>query len=417
LSQPLELVWRDQWGRLLALLVAQFRRLDLAEDGLAEAFESAVRTWEVDGVPDNPAAWLLTTARRRVLDRLRAEATAARKEPMLVVEQEVSQRAARVMADPGGLLDDERLRLVFLCAHPALERESASALTLRLVLGVATEDVARLFLVSRPTMAARLTRAKRRLAATGAPFRVPDRQHLPDRLATVADVVYLAFTAGYAPGSGPDVVRTELAGEAVRLTRVLRELLPGEPVLDLLLALMLLQHSRRGARTDEQGRPVLLADQDRGRWRSDEIEEALNLLAPHVGTRAAGREGSYLLQALVAAEHATAPTSAATRWDRIAGWYAQLEALTGSPVVRLNRAVAAAEANGPTAGLRLLEGLDDALPGSHRVPAVRGELLARQGDTSGARTAYELAISRCGNTAEREHLREKLTQLTGAERR
>jgi RNA polymerase sigma-70 factor (ECF subfamily) len=417
MSQPVELVWRDQWGRLLALLVAQFRRLDLAEDGLAEAFESAVRTWEVDGVPSNPAAWLLTAARRRVLDRLRAEATAARKEPLLVVEHELSQRAARVMADPGGLVDDERLRLAFLCAHPALERASASALTLRLVIGVPTEDVARLFLVSRPTMAARLTRAKRRLAAAGAPFRVPDQLHLPDRLASLADVVYLAFTAGYAPGSGSDVVRTELAGEAVRLARVLRELVPGEPVLDLLLALMLLQHSRRDARADEHGRPVLLADQDRRRWRADEIEEALSLLAPHIDRPAAGREGSYLLQALVAAEHSTALSSASTRWDRIADWYAELEALTGSPVVRLNRAVAVAEADGPAAGLRVLDGVDGTLPDNHRVPAVRAELLARQGDTSGARTAYELAISLCGNAAEREHLQQKLTELTGAERR
>ncbi|MEP6854876.1 MAG: DUF6596 domain-containing protein, partial [Pedococcus sp.] len=238
-------VFRDEWGRLLALLVAQFRRLDLAEDGLADAFEAAARRWPDDGVPDNPPAWLLTTARRRVLDRLRAEAVAARKEPMLVVAAEVSQQAAAVLADPGGLIGDERLRLVFLCAHPALAPGSAAALSLRLVLGIATVDVARLFLVPEPTMAARLTRAKRRLAATGAPFEAPVGDARRARLVTVAEVAYLAFTAGYAPGTGPDVTRVEVAGEAIRLTRVLCELMPGEPMLESLLGLMLLQHSRR----------------------------------------------------------------------------------------------------------------------------------------------------------------------------
>ncbi|HET7305290.1 MAG TPA: DUF6596 domain-containing protein [Segeticoccus sp.] len=412
-APALEQVWRDQWGRLLALLVAQYRRLDLAEDGLAEAFEAAVRTWQGDGTPANPAAWLLTAARRRVLDRLRAEAVAARKEPLLAVDAEVSQHAARVMADPGGLVEDERLRLVFLCAHPALARESASALTLRLVLGVPTEDVARLFLVSRATMAARLTRAKRRLASSGAPFRAPRPDELPARSALLAEMVYLAFTAGYAPGSGPDVVRVGLAGEAIRLTRLLRELLPDERVLDLLLALMLLQHSRRDARAAPDGMPVLLPDQDRERWHHDEIAEALSVLTPHVGRTPVGREGVYLVQALVAAEHATAPTAADTRWDRIAGHYAELDALAPSPVVTLNRAVAVAEADGPRAGLSMLEGLEDRMPGSHRVPAVRAELLARAGDPTGARSAYEQAIRLCGNDAEQRHLVSRLSALKG----
>jgi predicted RNA polymerase sigma factor len=413
MRQDLEGVWRDQWGRLLALLVAQYRRLDLAEDGLADAFEGAVRSWEANGVPDNPAAWLLTAARRRVLDRLRAEAVAVRKEPLLVVDAEVTQRAARVMADPGGLVEDERLRLVFLCAHPALEREAASALTLRLVLGVPTPDVARLFLVSRTTMAARLTRAKRRLAASGAPFRVPDPAQLPDRLVTLADVVYLAFTAGYAPASGPDVVRTELAGEAIRLTRLLRQLLPDQPVLDLLLALTLLQHSRRDARVDASGLPVLLPDQDRRRWRHDEISEGLTLLAPYVSLAPQGRQGVYLLQALVAAEHTTAPSASATRWDRIAGYYVELESLVPSPVVRLNRAVATAEADGPNAGLALLDGLEDAMPLSHRLPAVKAELLARRGDTAAARSEFARAISLCDNEAERRHLESTMHALAG----
>jgi predicted RNA polymerase sigma factor len=411
-EQQLEATFRDQWGRLLALLVAQFRRLDLAEDGLAEAFEAAARRWSQDGVPTNPAAWLLTTARRRVLDRLRAEAVAARKEPLLVVDEQTRQEAAGMRADPGGLVADERLRLVFLCAHPSLAPESAAALSLRLVIGVPTADIAKLFLVPEPTMAARLTRAKRRLAASGAPFSVPPEGPARDaRVGVVASVAYLAFTAGYAPGSGADVTRTSLAGEGIRLARVLRELLPGEPALDCLLALMLLQHSRRDARIGDGGLPVLLPDQDRSSWHRDEIAEALGLLAPLARQRLDGVAGEYLLQALIASEHAIARTPEDTRWDRIAERYAELEVLTGSPVVRLNRAVAVAESAGPEAGLALLDGLDDDLPHSHRLPAVRAELLSRAGDRDGAHAAYGIAIERCANDAERALLTSRRTAL------
>ncbi len=394
-------VWRGQWGRLLALLVAQFRRLDLAEDGLSDAFEAATRHWPTEGLPTNPPAWLLTVARRRILDRLRAEAVAARKQPLLVVESDLQQDAQRSMADAGDRLSDERLRLVFLCAHPALTREAASALTLRLVLGVPAEDVARLFLVSRATMAARLTRARKKLAACGVPLAVPPADRMEERLAVVADVAYLAFTSGYAPGSGPDPVRVGLAGEAIRLVRVLRELLP-EPTLDALLALMMLQHSRRDARA-EGGWIVLLPDQDRSRWHHDEITAALALLAP----LATERRNSYVLQGLIAAEHAVAATPDRTDWGRIAGLYAELEELTRSPVVRLNRAVAAAEAEGPEAGLALVRELDERLPHSHRVPAVRAELLLQLGDAesrAAARAAFDDALAHCDNDAERAHL-------------
>jgi predicted RNA polymerase sigma factor len=310
-----EQVWREEWGRVLALLVAQYRRLDLAEDALADAFEAAARSWPADGVPVNPPAWLLTAARRRVVDGLRAEAIAVRRHRLLVVDAEVQQRAHAVLADPGGLLPDERLRLLLLCAHPSLAAESACALSLRLVLGVSTPDVARLFLTSTATMAARLTRAKRKLVVTGVPLADPDAAQLTQRVGVVASVAYLAFTAGYAPGSGPDPVRTDLASEGIRLARVALDLLPERP----------------------------------------------------------------MLQAMIAAEHATAPTAADTRWDRIAATYAELEGLTGSAVVRLNRAVAVAEAEGPTAGLALLdEDLDARLPGSHRLPATRAVLLERQ---------------------------------------
>jgi RNA polymerase sigma-70 factor (ECF subfamily) len=410
-ATPVEAVFRDEWGRLLALLVAQFRRLDLAEDGLAEAFESATRHWPQEGTPRSPAAWLLTTARRRILDRLRAEAVAARKEPLLVVDAEVTQHAATVMADPGDVVADERLRLVFLCAHPALAADSAAALSLRLVIGVTTPDIARLFLVPEPTMAARLTRAKRRLAATGAPFVAPTGAARAARLGTVASVAYLAFTAGYAPGTGPDVTRTALAGEAIRLTRVLRELMPDEPMLDSLLALMLLQHSRRDARSGLDGLPVLLPDQDRARWHQDEISEALGLLVPVATARLDGLAAEYQLQALIAAEHAVAPVAEATRWDRIAERYAELDTVTGSPVVRLNRAVAVAESEGPLAGLELLDGLEERLPQSHRLPAVRAELLSRAGDPAGAHAAYDLAIERCANEAERTLLIERRAAL------
>jgi len=394
----LESLLRDEWGRLLALLVAQFRRLDLAEDGLADAFEAAARTWTV--LPDNPPAWLLTTARRRILDRLRAEAVAARKLPLLAVEASLQEEAQQVMAEAGVPVRDERLRLVLLCAHPSLPPESAAALTLRLVLGVPTEDVARLFLVPTPTMAARLTRARKRLA--GASFEVP--ADLAPRVGVVADVAYLAFTAGYAPGSGPDVLRVEIAGEAIRLVRVLRTVLPYDDVeVDSLLALMLLQHSRRDARTVD-GRLVLLPDQDRSRWDLADISEGLDLLRPWVGAPAS----PYLLQALIAAEHAIAPAAADTDWDRIVQRYGELEALTGSPVVRLNRTVAVAEASGPAAGLSVLEGLT--LPG-HRLAATRAELLARSGRLDEARSAYDEAIGRCANLAERAHLIERRARL------
>jgi RNA polymerase sigma-70 factor (ECF subfamily) len=395
---------RDEWGRLLALLVARYRRLDLAEDGLADAFEAAARTWPENGVPTNPGAWLLVAARRRITDRLRAEAVANRKLPLLAVEADLAEEAQRTMADPGERrgVADERLRLVLLCAHPVLPPEASAALTLRLVLGVSTEDLARLFLVRTSTMAARLTRARKRLA--GESFAVPAGDELADRVRAVSDVAYLAFTAGYAPGSGPDVLRADVAAEAIRLVRVLRDLLPGpDTEVDALLALMLLQHSRREARVDDDGRLVLLPDQDRRRWHDDEIKEAVELLTPLVHAPPA----PYLLQALVAAEHAIAATAEETDWPRIVARYDELLDLVDSPVVRLNRAVAVGEADGPLAGLAALDGLTDAdLPG-HRLPAARADLLTRAGRVEEARTAYDAAIGLCANEAERSHLEER----------
>lgn len=394
-------VVREEWGRLVALLLARFRRLDLVEDALGDAVEAAARRWPGGGVPDNPAAWLHTAARRRLLDRLRAEAMAARKEPLLVVEAERAGGAP--MADPGGLVEDDVLRLVLLCCHPALAPEVASALALRLVVGVSTADIARLFLVPEPTMAARITRGKKKIAAAGIPFAVPDATVLPERMRVVAQVAYLAFTAGYAPGSGADLLRADLAGEAVRLVRVALGLRPGEPVLRALLALTLLQHSRRDARVGPDGALVLLPDQDRTRWHHDEVDEALALL-DGMPPAADPLVESYRLQALVAAEHATAPSAAATRWDRICAVYEALLEVNPSPSARLAAAVAVAERDGPAAGLAALKGLDDAMAGSHRLPAVRGELLARAGRTGEAAHQLDLAIGLCRNDVERAHL-------------
>jgi predicted RNA polymerase sigma factor len=326
---------------------------------------------------------------------------AARRLPVLAVETELQEEAQRVMADAGEPVRDERLRLVMLCAHPALSRENAAALTLRMVMGVSTPDIARLFLMPTATMAARLTRARKSLA--GERFEVPIGPELKARVGRAADVAYLSFTAGYTPPSGTELVRSDLAAEAIRLARLLRELLPGRADLDGLLGLMLLQHSRRDARLVD-GRLVLLPDQDRSRWHSEEITEALDVLTPHV--TAPGTP--YLLQALIAAEHAIAPHPDATDWPRIVERYDELVALEDTPVVRLNRAVAVSEADGPLAGLRALDGLE--LPG-HRLPGVRGELLSRVGRTDEARSELARAVELCDNEPERAHLAERLAAL------
>jgi predicted RNA polymerase sigma factor len=307
------------------------------------------------------------------------------------------------MAEAGEPVRDERLRLVMLCAHPALSRENAAALTLRMVMGVSTSDIARLFLVPTATMAARLTRSRRSLA--GERFEVPLGSELKARVGRTADVAYLSFTAGYAPPSGADLLRIDLAAEAIRLARLLRELLPGRADLDGLLGLMLLQHSRRDARLVD-GRLVLLPDQDRTRWHAAEISEALEVLTPHV--TAPGTP--YLVQALIAAEHAIAPGPDATDWPRIVQRYDELVALADSPVVRLNRAVAVSEADGPLAGLRALDGLE--LPG-HRLPGVRGQLLAKVGRTDEARAELAHAVQLCDNDPERAHLADRLAALEG----
>ncbi len=394
---------RAEWARLLALLVARTRRLDLAEDALGEAFARAAATWPTNGTPDNPAGWLHTTAHRQILGRLRAEAIAGRHQPLLAVS------AAWVPPhDTVDELPDERLHLILLCCHPALPAASRSALALRLIVGTPTEQIARLFLVTTPTMAARLTRAKRKIAVAGIPLGAPVGLELRSRLDEVCRTIYLAFTAGYTPGSGPDLLRVDLAGEAVRLAELLADLVPDGDQVHALLALLRLQHARRDARQCD-GRLVTLADQDRSQWRRDEIRAGLGIVDHLEPTEGYAEE--LRLQALIAAEHATAATAAATDWAEITECYARLEALTGSPIVRLNRAVAVAEVDGPDAALELLDGLDRALPTNHRVAAVTAELARRAGDVERARHSYRQAIGWCGNDVEREHLARQLADL------
>nr|WP_179503687.1 DUF6596 domain-containing protein [Nocardioides daedukensis] len=404
----------------MSLLLAQFRRLDLAEEALADAVEAAARHWPSRGVPDNPAAWLLTAARRRVLDHIRAEATARRRAPLLVSDAEQREQSTRVMADPGGVIEDDLLRLVMMCAHPSLSPESASALALRLVVGVSTHDIARLFLVPEATMAARLTRAKKKIVTAGIPFSVPASVDVAQRLDIVAQTAYLAFTAGYAPGSGPDLLRAELAGSAISLTRVALSLRPDEPVLVALLALMLFQHSRRDARVGADNDLVLLAEQDRALWHRDEIEEARALLTrPALRRPLTPVAASYVLQARIAAEHALSPSPADTDWARIVTTYDQLLALQPSPATHLARAVAVAESESPVAGLAALEGIDQSAmrsAGAHRLASVQAELLVRTGDVDAACAAYDEAIALCRNDTERAHLARRRAEVSGQDR-
>jgi RNA polymerase sigma-70 factor, ECF subfamily len=402
-DRTVEDIFRTEWGRLVSLLVARTRRLDLAEDAVSEAFARAAQRWPDDGMPANPGGWLYTTAHRQVVGRLRAEAIAGRKAPLLAVRPD--------WVPPGDPLDavaDDRLHLILLCCHPALPSESRSALALRLVIGTPTEQIARLFLVSPATMAARLTRAKKKIVLAGIPLGAPVDDELRLRLDEVCRTIYLAFTAGYAPGTGPDLLRADLSADAVRLAAVLHDLVPEAAQVRALRALLLLQHSRRDAR-ERRGRLVTLAEQDRSMWHHDEIRIGLGLVAEL--KQADGFAEELRLQALIAAEHARAATAEVTDWATIAGHYATLESRTGSAIVRLNRAVAVGESQGPRAGLALLTGLDDVLHDNHRLAAVRGDLAHRAGDIELALASYRLALDLCVNDVERLHLSTRLSEI------
>ncbi len=388
-------VVRVEGTRILATLARTTGSLQVAEDAVQEAALRALRDWPRSGVPDQPRAWLTVTARRIAIDMLRREGARAGK------ERESMDLSAGADPPPDSVVRDDRLRLLFTCCHPALPAEARVALTLRLLGGLTTAEIARAFLVPEPTMAARITRAKKKVAAAGIPYRVPSGAELPERLAGVLAVLYLVFTEGHSASSGDVPVRRDLCDEAIRLARVVVALMPDEPEARGLLALMLLQHARRDARY-AGGRLVLLPDQDRSRWDAGQIAEGRALLRSASGHRA----GPYLLQAAIAAEHARAATAAETAWPRIAALYAALEDVTGSPVVRVNRAVAVAEVDGPAAGLALLEGLD--LPGYHLLPATRADLLRRLGRAEEAARHYRAALELAGNAADRAFLADRL---------
>ncbi|AVT31374.1 RNA polymerase subunit sigma-24 [Plantactinospora sp. BC1] len=404
----LERVFREERGRLLATLVRHFGDLDLAEEVASDAIEAALLHWPVQGVPTRPAAWLLTTARRRAVDRLRRDrAYAAR----LAVLRAEAIRDGPAAPDPtdGGDLPDERLALFFTCCHPALPGETQIALTLRCLAGLTTAEVARAFLVPVPTMAQRIGRAKQKIRAARIPFRVPDAAELPARLPRVLRVIYLIFTEGYAASSGPQLVRADLADEAIRLARLLHRLLPRQPEVTGLLALLLLVDARRAARCTAEGDLVLLDEQDRTLWDRDRIEEGRRLV-PDALTN---RPGPYAVQAAIAALHGEAADVAGTDWPQVVALYDVLARLAPSPLVELNRAVAIALRDGPAAGLRLLDALDaqGRLAGYHLLPAARADLLRRLGRAGEAAAAYRRALDLVGNEPERAFLRRRLAEV------
>ncbi|GAA2690650.1 RNA polymerase sigma factor [Nonomuraea recticatena] len=404
-ESSVEWVFREERGRLLATLVRRFGDLDLAEDVTSEAIEAALEHWPVEGVPDRPGAWLLTTARRKAVDRLRRDqAYAAR---LAVLQVEADRAAPAPPADAGGDLPDERLQLFFTCAHPALAAEDRGALTLRCLAGLTTAEVARAFLLPSATMAQRIVRAKKKIRQARIPFRVPGSDELPERLPGVLQVIYSIFTEGYAASSGARLQRLDLAEEAIRLARILRRLLPSEREVAGLLALMLLVHARREARTGPDGEIVLLDEQDRDRWDQSMIEEGGDLVLVAL---TGGPPGPYGVQAAIAALHDEAADVASTDWPQIVALYDVLVALAPSPVVALNRAAALAMRDGPEAGLALLDELADEprLRGYHPYPTARADLLRRLGRFPEAAAAYREALELAGTEPERAHLRRRL---------
>lgn len=403
-----ESVFREERGRLLAALVHRYGDLDLAEEVTSEAVEAALVHWPVHGVPTRPGAWLLTTARRKAVDRLRRDQTYAARLAVLQVELERAEPATAAGVDND--LTDERLQLFFTCAHPALAPDDRVALTLRCLAGLTTPEVARAFLVPTATMAQRIVRAKKKIREARIPFRVPGADELPGRLPGVLQVVYSVFTEGYAASSGPDLQRLDLAEEAIRLARILRRLLPTEREVAGLLALMLLVHARRDARTDPAGELVLLDDQDRDRWDRAMIDEGSALVLVAL---TGGPPGPYGAQAAIAALHDEAAGVAGTDWPQVVALYDVLLALTPSPVVALNRAVAVAMRDGPQAGLTLLDDLagEPRLRGHHPYPAARADLLRRLGRFPEAAAAYRQALDLVGTAPERAHLRRRLDEV------
>jgi RNA polymerase sigma-70 factor (ECF subfamily) len=402
-------IHHEEWARVVAGLARRFGDLDIAEDAAAEAFATAAERWPRDGLPPNPGGWLTTTATRKGIDRLRRES-----------QRDAKHQAAQMAFDdtphePTGPVEDDRLRLVFTCCHPALAVEARVALTLRLLGGLTVSEISRAFLVQETTMAQRITRAKAKIKAARIPYRVPSAGDIRERLAGVLAVVYLVFNEGYLAGEGDDPVRADLTDEAIRLGRLLRDLLPDDGEVAGLLALMLLTDARRSARVSRAGELVTLDEQDRGAWDRALIAEGRALVDERIRAVAAGGEqpGRYQLQAAISAVHTDALSARDTDWSTIVALYGRLVVLDPSPIVRLNRAVAVAEVDGAEVALAEVDRLAEVLDGYHAFHATRADLLRRLGRSGESRTAYDRAIALAGNAAERAYLTRRRDQLAG----
>ena len=414
--RAIEAVWRIESARLIASLARVVRDVGRAEELAQDALVAALEQWPVSGVPDNPAAWLMATAKHRAIDQLRRRALHARKEEDLTreIEEQLEAAAPAPVEDADQEIDDDLLRLVFTACHPVLATDARVALTLRLLGGLTTAEIARAFLVAEPTIAQRIVRAKRTLADARVPFEVPRGEELAARLASVLEVIYLIFNEGYAATAGDDWMRPGLCEDALRLGRILAELAPGEPEVHGLVALMEIQASRSAARVGPSGEPILLLDQNRARWDQLLIRRGLAALARAEALDDAG--GPYALQAAIAACHARARSAEETDWPRIVANYDALARLAPSPVVELNRAVAVGMASGPVAGLALVDALapEPALAAYHHLPAVRGDLLFKLGRLGEARSAFERAAALTRNARERDLLLERAARCSPA---
>lgn len=411
-GDPVEAVFREDRGRLLATLAARFGDLDLAEDVASETIITALERWPAEGVPDKPLAWLTTTARRKAIDRIRRDQGLARRLALLHLDAELTQSAPSLGAQEE-IIPDDRLQMFFTCCHPALRLEAQTALTLRFLAGMSTPQVAKAFLVPVPTMAQRLVRAKRKIRDARIPFRVPDSGQMARRLPGVLHVIYLLFTEGYAASEGQYLVRGDLSDEAIRLARLLRRLMPDQPEVEGLLALMLLTDARRPARVDERGEAVSLEDQDRALWNRELIGEGQAIVMHILKNHPAN---AWVVQAAIAAVHDEAATIDATDWDQLVSLYDVLYSLTPTPLVSLNRAIAVAWRDGPAAGLELIEPLRNApeLRGYHPLHAARAELFRRLGRPAEAAHEYRAALEAACNQADKAYLRSKLRAAQAA---